>query len=193
MNIVILAGSVRKDRKSMNVCLHLEEQFSDLGVKVDLMDMAENPLPIFEDSMEEHPEVMKSVEKLSKRLENADAMVFVTPEYNGSFSGVLKNTLDYFWAEFTRKPIGIAAVSSGKMGGINASTQLQHVILSLGAYALPIKLLVPDVENTFDSTLNPIQEDFINNTNNFINEFLWLANAVTNAKKRQINIMSNGL
>lgn len=192
MDIVILGGSVRKNRKSINVCLHLEEQLSELGIKVDLMDMTENPLPIFEDDVEEHPEIVKSVEKISARLENADALIFVTPEYNGSFSGVLKNTLDYFWAEFARKPIGVAAVSSGKMGGINASIQLQHVILSLGAYALPTKLLVPDVENTFDQNLNPIQEGFIKNTINFINEFLWFANAVTSAKNEQIKNVANG-
>lgn len=192
MNILILAGSVRKDRKSMNVCLHLEEQLSNLGVKVDLMDMTENPLPIFEDAMEEQPELMKNVGKLSKRLENANAMVFVTPEYNGSFSGVLKNTLDYFWAEFTRKPIGVAAVSSGKMGGINASTQLQHVILSLGAYPVPIKLLVPDVENTFDKDLNPIKKEFLDHSIAFINELLWFANAVTNAKKGEVKKVANG-
>jgi|SRR5690554_2389114 len=186
MKIVILAGSVRRNRKSINVCLHLEEQLSNLGIKVDLIDMAENPLPIYDEPEEEHPDVMEQSQNISVRLENADAMILVTPEYNGSFSGVLKNTLDYFWAEFARKPIGIAAVSAGKMGGINASTQLQHVILSLGAYPLPIKLLVPDVDNTFDSNLNPLKADFIRNTNQFLVELLWFSNALTIAKTEDV-------
>ncbi|MBK1439259.1 NAD(P)H-dependent oxidoreductase [Parapedobacter sp. ISTM3] len=189
MKIVILAGSVRKNRKSINVCLYLENQFSNLGIEVDVIDMTENPLPIYDGFAEENSDVMKIAEKISVRLENADAMILVTPEYNGSFSGVLKNTLDYFWVEFARKPIGIAAVSAGRMGGINASTQLQHVILSLGAYPLPIKLLVPDVENTFDSNLSPIKDDFINNTNEFIKELLWFANALAKAKTEDVKEM----
>ena len=190
MKILILAGSVRKNRKSINVCLYLENQLSNLGIQVDLLDMTENPLPVFDDFVEENPDVMKITEQISMRLENADAMILVTPEYNGSFSGVLKNTLDYFWAEFARKPIGIAAVSAGRMGGINASTQLQHVILSLRAYPLPIKLLVPDVENTFDSNLNPIKDDIINNTSQFIKELLWFANALANAKTEDAKEMA---
>ncbi|WP_439490402.1 NADPH-dependent FMN reductase [Algoriphagus sp.] len=186
MKIVILAGSARRDRKSFNVCVHLEKLLSGLGIEVDLLDPVKTPLPVFDDFADGNPAVTQAVEKMGKRLENADAMVFVTPEYNGSFSGVLKNTLDYFWAEFSEKPIGVAAVSSGKMGGINASTQLQHVILSLGAYPLPIKLLVPDVDNTFDEHLNPTSEDFIKNSNRFTKKLLWFANAVSSAKNTQL-------
>ncbi|MDR7131754.1 NAD(P)H-dependent FMN reductase [Algoriphagus sp. 4150] len=183
MRIVILAGSIRKNRKSIQVCRYLEKQLSGRGVEIDLVDPLDDPLPIFDDFADENPVVHKAVQKMENRLGIADAMVFVTPEYNGSFSGVLKNTLDYFWNEFSGKPIGVAAVSAGKMGGINASVQLQHVVLSLGAYPLPVKLLVRRVDHVFDDNLNPVDEEFVRNADKFIDQFLWFANAVSTAKK----------
>jgi NAD(P)H-dependent FMN reductase len=112
-------------------------------------------------------------------------MILVSPEYHGSFSGVLKNALDFYWAEFKKKPIGVVTTGSGKMGGINASTQMQHVILSLGAYPLPTKLLIPEIQHAFNDQYEPLREDIIKNSDRFLNEFTWFANAIVVAKAEQ--------
>lgn len=188
MKIAILLGSVRIGRQSHKIARYLQTRLQEKGITADLIDLAENPLPIMEERSGIHPQLPPEVRRIGVRLREADALVFVTPEYHGSFSGVLKNALDYFGAEFQKKPIGVVTVSAGKMGGINASTQLQHVILSLGAFALPTKLLVPEVQNAFDDSFQPVNEGLIKSVNKFLDDYLWFADAVYQKKSENKRI-----
>lgn len=185
MKVTILLGSVRKGRQSHRAAHYIARNLQVRGIDTDLIDLARSHLPIF--GTEEHsgPEAILQVESISTRLMQADAIILVTPEYHGSFSGVLKNALDYFRIEFHRKPVGVIATSTGRMAGINASTQLQHVILSMGAFPLPIKLLIPDVENAFTTTYEPKNERIIEITDKFIREFLWFAEALYHKKMKE--------
>lgn len=178
MKITLLLGSVRPGRQSHKAARYVEKQLQIKGVEVDFIDLAITPLPILGDPSSEDPAVKTRINDLSNRLKQADAIIFVTPEYHGSFSGAIKNVLDYYWAEFHRKAIGVVATSSGKMGGINASTQLQHVILSLGAFPLPLKLLVPEVHLAFNEHSEPHDERFIKSGEKFLKEFIWYANVI---------------
>lgn len=81
--------------------------------------------------------------------------------------------------------MGVIAVSTGKMAGINASVQMQHVVLSMGAYALPQKFLVPDIINTIDENGHSEVAGIHAQANKFADEFLWLTQAIHNAKSNQ--------
>jgi NAD(P)H-dependent FMN reductase len=182
MKVTIVLGSARKGRQSHKIAHYLQHQLAARAVETDLIDLAEDRLPLLEDSLG----FEELIQKIGARLAAADALIFVTPEYHGSFSGVLKNALDYFWAEFQRKPIGVATVSSGRLGGINASTQLQHVILSLGAYPLPLKLLVPEIHNAFEASSNQLNDTITESARKFLDEFLWFAEAIADKKMQEV-------
>jgi azobenzene reductase len=186
MKTAIVLGSVRAGRQTSKVAHYIEKKLSQRGIEVDLIDLAEAQLPILEGTIEEDSQLMTTINNVSHRLQDTDSIIFVTPEYHGSFSGVLKNALDYFWIEFSRKPIAVATVSSGKLGGINASTQLQHVILSLGAYPLPTKLLISEVQNSFDEMNEPMNERIVKSTTRFLDEFEWFSDAILNKKKESV-------
>lgn len=124
MKITIVLGSVRKERQSFRLAYYLQQRLLEKRIGTDLIDLAKTPLPVFGQEVREEAHV----EPMGLQLQQSDALIFVTPEYHGSFSGALKNALEYYWEEFYRKPIGVATASGGKMGGINASSQLQHVI-----------------------------------------------------------------
>lgn len=188
MKITILSGSIRPGRQSHKVAIYLKQSLEERDVEVNLIDLAETPLPIFGENIKQSTVIEEGINAISDKLREADALLFVTPEYHGSFSGVLKNALDYFWIEFQKKPIGVAAASAGRMGGINASTQLQHVILSLGAYPLPLKLLVPEVQDSFNNSVDALKDSITSSTAKFLDEFLWFAAAVSNKKKEEISI-----
>jgi len=182
MKVAIVLGSVRKGRQSHKVAYYLENMLKKRGIETDIIDLTVSPLPLLEDKTGRSQHIEDRVKEISTRLAEADSLIFVTPEYHGSFSGALKNALDYFWSEFQKKPIGVAAVSAGRMGGINASTQLQHVILSLGAYPLPLKFLVPEVHTVFDNTSTPSSDSIAHSANRFLDEFLWFSEAITDKK-----------
>lgn len=186
MKTAILAGSIRKGRQSHKVAIFFKTKLEEKGIEVDLIDLNEHPLPLFGAGANAHDNYEDNIKNISNRLHDTDALIFVTPEYHGSFSGVIKNAIDHFWAEFQRKPIAVATASAGRMGGINASTQLQHVILSIGAYPLPLKFLVPEIQTTFDGSNNPLNQSLANTANKFLDEFLWLAEAIVQKKKNEL-------
>jgi azobenzene reductase len=185
MKVAIILGSVRIGRQSHKIADYLEKILAKRGIEADLIDLAKNSLPIFGERSVNLPEFSENIQQVSLRLEQSDALLFITPEYHGSFSGVLKNALDHFWLEFQKKPIGVITVSAGKMGGINASTQLQHVILSLGAYPLPLKLLIPEVHHVFDGSFQPFSENIVKSTTKFLDEYLWFADAIYQKKNEK--------
>ena len=185
MKIAILIGSSRIGRQSHKIAHYLERQMRQRGLFVDIIDLGKRTSFIPAETANPYPGLWEEVHDLSERVQRADSLVFVTPEYHGSFSGVLKNTLDSLGREFLRKPIGVVTVSSGKMGGLAAVAQLQHVILSLGAFALPTKLLIPDVQTAFDEDFELVHERTIKSATKFIDEYLWLTEAVRDKKHKE--------
>lgn len=191
MKVAIILGSIRKGRQSHKVAYYLQEKLINRGIQTDLIDLAQESLPLLEEKQGHTLEVAEKIKTLSQRLQQADALLLVSPEYHGSFSGVLKNALDYFWIEFGKKPIGVATVSAGRLGGINASMQLQHLILSVGAFPLPAKLLVPQVQNTFTESCQPADNTMAKAITKFLDEFLWFAEAITAKKNKDVDILVN--
>lgn len=148
MKIALLLGSIRQGRHSHKAAYHLSQclQQHPQVSQVHIWDLATHPLPL----MDTPASTDTNVVMLQQLLQAADGVVLVSPEYHGSYTGVLKNALDYLGGNFKAKPIAVLCTGSGKMGGINASVQLQHLILSMGCYPMPQKLLVPFVDQAFD-------------------------------------------
>jgi len=185
MKFAIIIGSIRVGRQSHRIAYYLEQKIIQNGIEVTMIDLAEHPLPMMEERNGKIHSSTGDISIIGAQLKEADAMILVSPEYHGSFTGVLKNALDFYWAEFNKKPIGVVTTGSGKMGGINASTQMQHVVLSLGAYPLPTKLLIPEIQHAFNEHFEPLRDDIVRNSERFLNEFTWFANAIVKAKAEQ--------
>lgn len=147
-----------------------------------IIDLAEYNLPVLEEQYNGQDNNIPALASIQQSLDTADAIIFLSPEYHGSYSGALKNAVDYFSAEFKRKPIGVVAVGAGRMGGINASTEMQQLVLSLGAYPMPYKLLVANVQSVFEETGQVKDEFFSKSMDRFVSEFIWLAEAIRDKK-----------
>ncbi|MFC4873443.1 NADPH-dependent FMN reductase [Negadavirga shengliensis] len=185
MRITVIANS-KRERPSFKVALLIDEMLLRQGVETDLLDLADYKIPFCGDE----EEYVLEIEMIRNKLLNADAFVMVSSETHGSFSGVLKNVLDYYGEEFSRKPIAVATASTDKSGGINASVQLQHVILGLGAYPMPVKLTVPEVQSAFDKNFQVLDPLVTQMAEQFVEELLWFSRAIWNAKQKT---MSTGL
>ena len=70
------------------------------------------------------------------------------------------------------------------MGGINASTEMQQLILSLGGYPMPYKLLVSNVQHAFGEN-GELKDDFLAaGMDKFVTEFVWLTSAIIDRKQK---------
>ena len=188
MKIVIISGSVRKGRKSHQLTIELQRRFKQHGyLQTEVIDLAESQLPVLEEErFQTHPEPTASMIDIHHKLNDADAIIFLSPEYHGSYTGALKNAVDYYWSEFQKKPIGVVATSSGRFGGINTSTQLQQLVLSLGAFPMPLKLLVPNIQNMFDNNGELIDPAISKAIDKYVSEFTWFADAIVSKKQNSL-------
>jgi len=192
MRIVLIIGSVREGRQTDKIGKYLAKKFEQYeDVTCEILDLANLDIPILTARWEKQEDPPQILPHISNKLKHADAVVLCSPEYHGSYSGVIKNAIDHYWKEFQRKPMGVVATGSGRFGGINASTEMQLLILSLGAFPMPYKLLVPYIQKIFDEDGEPNEEFLVKNTQRFVEEFLWFASALIQAKEREELVSSS--
>lgn len=184
MHITIISGSTRLQRQSHRVALALENFIAARGLHtVEVLDLAAYHFPVFEEVLSKHPNPPDGLAEFAEKIRRSDAHIFVSPEYNGSYSSALKNAVDYLKEqEFARKTIGIAAVSAGMLGGIRAALQMQQLVLGVGGFPIPQMLNVPQVHLKFDEEGNLTEPAFEKNMAVFLDRFLWLAEAVAEKK-----------
>ena len=183
MKIVIILGSIREGRQSHKVAYYLQAQLARHShITTELIDLAHQDIPQLDNRWTQQEAPAPDLPKLSQHLHEADGIILVSPEYHGSYTGVIKNAIDHYWKEFQRKPMGVVTTGSGKFGGINASHQMQQLILSLGAYPIPQKLLVPFAKTSFTPENLPADEQMEGQVEKFLSEFMWFTQAISTAK-----------
>lgn len=187
IHIALILGTTRTGRQSEKIARFLHSHLANQpDVRVTLLDIAAYPFPVFEERLSMKPDLPEALHQFSKTLHEADAMIWLTPEYNGSYPGSFKNAFDHFRAEYTKKPVGICCVSDGKFAGIQASLQLQTLALHVGAYVCPVKWLVGSVSQALDE--NGALKDELNKKglDRFTSEYLWFVRALVNHKQLTI-------
>lgn len=153
MKITIVSSSTREGRLSHRIALALKKEFVRVGHEAQIIDLLELALPQFTERYTHIQDKPKAWQETMDLLLESDGIIFLTPEYNGSFSSGLKNFIDVFAKEgFRGKPIAVATGSTGAMGGIRAAYQLQQVILSISAYPHPQMLTVGRMQTRFDES-----------------------------------------
>ncbi len=126
--IGIILGSTRPNRNGEQVARWVFEVATQRGgAEFELVDLRDYPLPHLDEPMP--PSLGQYQQEHTKRWANKiasfDGFIIVTPEYNHGTSGVLKNALDYLYAEWNNKAVGF--VSYGAVGGARAVEHLRLV------------------------------------------------------------------
>lgn len=124
------------------------------------------------------PEVRAFIEQMHA----ADGFVIVTPEYNFSFPGALKNLLDVTFKPWNKKPFGLVACG-GISGGMRAIDSLRQVVAGLGAICVPAHVPVQFITKTFGPN-GPLvdAEAWTKRIDSFLDEVLWYAEALKGAR-----------
>ncbi|MBC5637011.1 NAD(P)H-dependent oxidoreductase [Ornithinibacillus sp. BX22] len=133
MNVVTLVGSIRKESLNMKIAKFMQDRYKD---KFDMQILNIDILPFYNQDDENNPPQV--VKDFKREIANADAVIIVTPEYNWSIPGVLKNALD--WASrvekvLVNKPVFPLGASQGVLGTIRAQLHLRDILSSTGIQA----------------------------------------------------------
>lgn len=176
LNVLVILGSVRRGRMSERVATFVMTRLAAAtGVQAELVDLAALDLPIMEERLGRIDPPPAGVPELGAKIEAADAMIIVSPEYNHGYPGVLKNALDYFYAQYKRTPVALVTVSNGGHGGVNAWAQLVTVLTHMGAIVLPVTVAVSHVEKSFSPEGEALEPMYVKRTDGLISELVWLA------------------
>ncbi len=144
--IVGLVGSLRDDsrtRTAMGIALGAA---ADRGAETDLLDLREYDLPPFDPNRDDVPDA----DRLRDSLNRADAVIVGTPMYHGSYSGVVKNAIDYCgFDEFEGTTVGLLGVAGGAFP-ITALEHLRSVFRALDSWVLPYQAAVPRSHGAFE-------------------------------------------
>lgn len=134
-SVAIILGSVRPGRAGDQVVRWIEDQARQVeGVQTVFFDLRDYDLPPFAEEMPpsmKAPELAEAV-RLRANLEANDAVVFVTPEYNNSIPGVLKNAIDYL-PPATLKEKAVGLVGYSWYGAVKPLEHLREIVSTFGA------------------------------------------------------------
>jgi NAD(P)H-dependent FMN reductase len=163
LKIAIILGSTRPGRNGKAVAdWVLDQARSRTRATYELIDLLDYPLPHLDESIP--PSVGQYVGEHTKawaeKIAEYDGFVFVTPEYNHSTSGVLKNAIDYLYAEWNNKAAGF--VSYGSLGGARAIEHLRGISAELQIATVRQQLsfsMFTDFENFSEFRPGPQHED----------------------------------
>ena len=179
LKVLVILGSVRQGRMSERVATFVMGRLAAAdGISAELIDLRELNLPIMEERLGKIEPTPPNVAELGAKIEQCDALVIVTPEYNRGYPGVLKNALDYYFKQYKRKVVGLVTVSDGGRGGVNCWAQLVTVLVRMGAFVLPPNVEVERVHESFAADGAALDPVYIKRTDFMIAELVWLASRV---------------
>ena len=132
LNILAVVGSLHQSSVTRIVVNDAAAQLRAAGCVVDVLDLALEPLPLYDpDTAEDQPYFAA----MKNRVERAHVFILGTPDYHGCISGALKNFLDHFWHEFAGK-LFVPVVASHEKG-LTVVDQLRTVARQCYAWSLP--------------------------------------------------------
>lgn len=176
MKIIALVGSLRKDSFNLQLANTMKDRYKD-KLSIEVADL--RALPYFDQDEEQNPPQV--VKDFKTSIAQADGVLIVTPEYNWSVPGVLKNAIDWTSREdkvFIGKPVMVVGATPGAMGTIRAQLHLRDILSSPGVQAklLPPasnEVLVNFAAQKFDaSTGRLIDESTLNFLDAKVNNFI---------------------
>lgn len=159
--IAVLVGSVRAD--SLNKKLADEiERLAPEGTEFFHLDLAD--LPVFNEDVD-NGEVPESVKKLRRDIQSADGILFATPEYNRSITGLMKNAIDwasrpYGQSSWEHKPVGIVGASASYWGTVAAQAHLRSVLVYLNTHVMGAPEVYSGVFNPLFNEAGELQGDW---------------------------------
>jgi NAD(P)H-dependent FMN reductase len=168
--IPVLLGTVRKGRMSAFAATTVFAETRTLrGVESELIDISTLPLPI-----DDAGEAIKDA-TFSLKMDRADALVVVSPEYNHGYSGMLKHVLDSCLKEYIHKAVGIVGVSAGPFGGSRGIQDLLPVMRELGLVTIFWDVNFSNVGKVFDTEGKLLDHAFVPRIHKFLDELVWMA------------------
>jgi NAD(P)H-dependent FMN reductase len=176
--IPVILGTSRKGRMSAHVGhLLADEVAKQNGVETELIDICSLPLPT-----DDVGEAIKD-NAFASKMDRADGLVIVSPEYNHGYCGLLKHVLDSCLKEYIHKAVGIVGVSAGPFGGSRVVENLLPVMRELGLVTIFWDVNFSAVQNCFNSSGELLDSAYIRRVDKFLKELIWMSRTLRHGRE----------
>lgn len=166
--VLVFSGSTRENSANKKLALEAAHLAEQEGAMVKLVDLRDFPMPFYDQDLEESKGLPPNAKRLRDMMIGSTAMIIATPEYNGSVSGVLKNTIDWVTRNeqgqpsrdaFKGKKFAIMSASPGSSGGDRALKHLRAMIMDIGGTVVETEVSLPNSYTAFkeDGSLKDAQ------------------------------------
>lgn len=159
IDLQVISGTDRPGSNALRISKYLQSKYEQGKVAAGIIDLQEFPLKQVIGG--KYSEKLPAVEAFTGQAVEADGLVFVCPEYNGGYPGILKLFIDYlsFPESLNKKPVALVGEANGAFGGLRAVEQLQQVINYRNAHVFPERVFIPRVNKNFDDE-SGIKDEF---------------------------------
>lgn len=184
-SLLVFSGSTRADSLNRKLAKATADLAAAAGAQVTLADLSDFDLPIYNGDLEARA-LPTDVIRLKEMLYAHPAWIICSPEYNGSYSGLLKNTIDWAsrpvagndeWANgltpFAGKVVGLLAASPGNLGGIRGLLHLAPLLMQLQSWVSPRQFALANAGQAFDAAGQLVAENNRNAVQGVIDQVLW--------------------
>ena len=157
--ILALAGSARKDSFNAKLVGVAAEGAREAGAEVTILDLAEYPLPLFDEDLERDDGTPENASRLKELFLGSCGLLIASPEYNSSITPLLKNVIDWVsrpvegeprLAAYQGKVAAIMSASPGALGGLRGLVHVRSILSSIGVIVLPNQVSIPNAYDAFD-------------------------------------------
>ncbi|MDB5506864.1 MAG: NADPH:quinone oxidoreductase [Devosia sp.] len=158
---ITLCGSLRRGSYNETLRQYVSAELRSAGVSVEDLDLADYPMPIFNENLEAEA-TPEAAGRLAQKFAAADIVLIVSPEYNSGVTPLMVNTISWLsrqkHGQFRHAVFGIGAVSSGKYGGVVGIQHLRDSLSKLGALLAPTLLGIGPADGAFDADGIPTED-----------------------------------
>lgn len=188
----VIVGSTRPDRAADHLVPWVVRRATEHGrFDVDLIDLRDWPLPMFQETIATVGDFADPtysepiVREWNRKVAEAGAFLFITPEYNHSVPGVLKNAIDNVFVSFAlrNKPAAFVGYSGGPIAAARAVEHLAHIAIEAEMAPLRNTVLIGGVQQAFDDAdtpVNPLTDAAMSIT---LDDLAWWADALRPARE----------
>lgn len=157
--VLAFAGSSRTDSVNKKLVTEAANIAREMGADVKIIDLKDYPIPLYNSDLEAEMGMPENAKSIRRLMIDSQVILIASPEYNGSLSALLKNTLD--WASrsennsssreaFKGKKFAIMSASPGTRGGARGLVHLRTIIEDIGGIVIPQQVVVPGSYKAFD-------------------------------------------
>jgi len=170
--VTIISATNRPESSTLKLAQYYQRSLRDKGLDAGLLSLTDLPPNLIQTDL--YGKRSSGFESIQQMVSQTQKFLFVIPEYNGSFPGVLKVFIDAcdLPESFYEKKVALTGLSSGKYGNIRGIEHFTGVCHYLHMHVMPLKIHIPGINKEFDENGDLFKPDTVKYTNEQMDKFI---------------------